>query len=322
MIGKTSSNSLVRALLNFLNIERKDIASIFLLSTLSGLLTLVIPLASQSLVGSLIFTGSTVPLIFIGVVVFILLSVSNTFEFLRILIVEYVQRRIFQRLAFSLTSLISDSFESFQVNPIKNDRDDYSRRRIHYFFELSSLQKQTAILFLEGIPYITQIFFGVLAVSFYHYYFLIFSVVSSTLVILPIWLYFSRSVLTSLKESDIKYEFADEAYDQFKNTQFFPEDLARVSNAYLNARSKHFNYLARQFALLLSFSSILIGLLMGVGGWLVYTQEINLGQFVASELILSAILTNLPKLAKFLESVYDLAVSVYKIEKLNSLRQS
>ena len=53
--------------------------------------------------------------------------------------------------------------------------------------------------------------------------------------------------------------------------------------------------------------------LLGVGGWLVIRGELTLGQLVASELVVTAIVGAFAKIGKSLESFYDLCAAVDKV---------
>ncbi len=59
--------------------------------------------------------------------------------------------------------------------------------------------------------------------------------------------------------------------------------------------------------------------LLGVGGYLVLTRQLTLGQLVAAELIVTAMGAGFSKLGKNLEKLYDLGVGVLKISKILDL---
>jgi ABC-type bacteriocin/lantibiotic exporter with double-glycine peptidase domain len=56
--------------------------------------------------------------------------------------------------------------------------------------------------------------------------------------------------------------------------------------------------------------------LLGIGGVLVIEQTLTLGQLVASELIVSGVLTGITKFAKMLETLYDMVASLSKLDSL------
>ena len=59
--------------------------------------------------------------------------------------------------------------------------------------------------------------------------------------------------------------------------------------------------------------------LLGLGGWLVISGELTLGQLVAAELIVTVVVGAFAKLGKHMESYYDMLASVDKIGVLLDL---
>jgi ABC-type bacteriocin/lantibiotic exporter with double-glycine peptidase domain len=90
----------------------------------------------------------------------------------------------------------------------------------------------------------------------------------------------------------------------------------RLITSYLFARSSHFRVLMRQMAASLALQVIASTVLLGLGGWLVIRGELTLGQLVAAELIVTVILGSFAKIAKYLESYYDVLASVDKLGHL------
>src|SRR5690606_36082573 len=64
--------------------------------------------------------------------------------------------------------------------------------------------------------------------------------------------------------------------------------------------------------------------LLGLGGWLVIERELSIGQLVAAELVVTAVVASLSKLSSKLETVYDLVAAsskVWKVLKLPTERE-
>jgi ABC-type bacteriocin/lantibiotic exporter with double-glycine peptidase domain len=59
--------------------------------------------------------------------------------------------------------------------------------------------------------------------------------------------------------------------------------------------------------------------LLAIGGWLVISGQLSLGQLVAAELIVAIVVDSFAKMAKHIESYYDLLTSVDKIGHLLDL---
>jgi ABC-type bacteriocin/lantibiotic exporter with double-glycine peptidase domain len=88
---------------------------------------------------------------------------------------------------------------------------------------------------------------------------------------------------------------------------------------YLGYRSKHFRILIRQFAGSLLLQALASAALLGIGGMLVIDRQLTLGQLVAAELVVAAVLAGISKLAKHLETFYDLLASLDKLGALTDL---
>ena len=133
---------------------------------------------------------------------------------------------------------------------------------------------------------------------------------------------------TSLKESKHKYEVAH-----------WLEELARISMTiklagrtnmplnrvnthvgdYLTARESHFKTLLKQYWLMVGFKVIVASGLLILGGILVMDQSMNIGQFVAAEIIILLVMTSVEKLILSLETIYDILTGIEKIGQVTDM---
>jgi putative ABC transport system ATP-binding protein len=81
----------------------------------------------------------------------------------------------------------------------------------------------------------------------------------------------------------------------------------------VEARHAHFRILLRQIIGLLTLQAVASAALLTIGGALVLQGELTLGQLVASELIVGAIVASVAKFGKHLESWYDVMAAVDKL---------
>jgi putative ABC transport system ATP-binding protein len=88
---------------------------------------------------------------------------------------------------------------------------------------------------------------------------------------------------------------------------------------YCVARRGHFGIVLRQVAFSFLVQAVAGTLLLGLGGYLVISGQMTLGQLVAAELIVTVILGSFTKIGKHLESFYDLLAAVDKLGKLYDL---
>uniref|UniRef100_UPI004049C15D ATP-binding cassette domain-containing protein n=1 Tax=Gelidibacter sp. TaxID=2018083 RepID=UPI004049C15D len=82
---------------------------------------------------------------------------------------------------------------------------------------------------------------------------------------------------------------------------------------YLEKRETHFNILVIQFIHMISFKVIVTISLLILGGLLVLNQQMNIGQFVAAEIIILLVIASVEKLILSLEVFYDVLTSLEKL---------
>jgi ABC-type bacteriocin/lantibiotic exporter with double-glycine peptidase domain len=86
--------------------------------------------------------------------------------------------------------------------------------------------------------------------------------------------------------------------------------------SYIQARKAHFSILLLQYKVLIAFKVIITASMLVVGCLLLLDQQINIGQFVAAEIVIIIVITAVEKLIINLDSVYSVLTSVEKINKL------
>ena len=131
-----------------------------------------------------------------------------------------------------------------------------------------------------------------------------------------------KGLETSLIESKIKYKVAHWIQEvartvvSFKlsgNTNLALKKNDELVSKYLEARENHFKILILQFSQMIGFKVIVTASLLLIGGALVLNQEMNIGQFVAAEIIILLVIASVEKLIIGLESFYDVLTSIEKI---------
>ena len=164
--------------------------------------------------------------------------------------------------------------------------------------------------------------------SFYNPFFIIFG----GIIILTFYLAFrhtlEKGIATSLRESDEKYKVAHWIQEiarsavSFKisgNTSWALKKNDFLTADYLSKREHHFKVIVLQFAKMIGFKAIVTAGLLITGGLLVLNQEMNIGQFVASEIIIILIINSVEKLISSLDSIYDTLTSIEKLGKITDI---
>ncbi len=315
---KRSDLQIAMRVLRMLHGESHDVAVVFLYALAVGLCSLAIPVGVQSVVNSVAFGVVLQPLVVVTCLVGGVLLFSGVLRILQLVVVEILQRRLVVRISLALAERIPHvEFEQF--------RSKYGPEYVLRFLESFSAQKNVSALLLDGIALFFQIAVGLVLVSFYHPFFLVFSIVLTLLLVLLVAPLGIGAVRTSIKASDAKYEVATWLQDLarvpilFKSNRgdsFALERADQLVSSYLGWRAKHFRILLRQIVGSVTLQVLANTLLLGLGGWLVIRQQLTLGQLVAAELIIGVILSGVAKLGRYLDKFYDLCASVAKLDAL------
>jgi putative ABC transport system ATP-binding protein len=298
--------------------EAHDVAVILLYALAVGLCSLAIPVGVQSVVNSVSFGVVLQPLVVITCIVGGVLLFSGILRILQLVVVEVLQRRLVARLSLSLADRIPHvEFQQFQSK--------FGPEYVLRFLEVFSAQKNIAALLLDGIALFFQVFVGLVVVSFYHPFFLVFAIVVSLFLVLLVAPLGHGAIKSSIRASDAKYDVATWLQDLarvpilFKSNRgdaFALEHADELVASYLAWRSKHFRVLLRQVIGSVTIQVLASTLLLGLGGWLVIKQQLTLGQLVAAELIIGIILGGVAKLGRYLDKFYELCASVAKLDAL------
>ncbi|MEY4692343.1 MAG: hypothetical protein RIT19_2668 [Verrucomicrobiota bacterium] len=305
--------------------EAREIRIIIILSVITGVLYLATPLTVDAVVNNFAFGGEqpvyVQALIVLAVFLLFLLGMLGVLRAAQDYAMEIIQRRLFVRLtadlAYRLPRVPVSVLEAHQGPELVNR-----------FFDVVTVQKSVSGLLLDGINVIFSTLIGLVVLGFYHPLLLLFALILLVLLLLVVLLPGRRAVQTSIEESYAKHAVVG----WLEQIAMFPL-LFRVSGAaemacsradqlshrYLEARKSHFRILLGQIVSLLALQAIASASLLTIGGWLVLKAELTLGQLVASELIVAAIVAAISKLGKHLESWYDAMASVDKLGYLVDL---
>ena len=309
-------------LFRLLRLDVKEITALYLLSILSGLIQLSLPLGIQAIINfAIVATGRRqLPASMWVLIILVVLGVLFTgmLKINQMKIVEKIQQKIFTRFSFEF------SYRIPKLN-VRSIDQYHLPELVNRFFDIPTLQKSMAKLLLEIPTAVIQLCFGLILLSFYNSVFIVFGII--LLVILYLILYISspKGFEASLEESNYKYEIAgwiQEIARGIKTFKFFNKYNLHVEKTnnflegYLNSRNRHFQILKLQYWSLVIFKILITASMLIVGGILLIRQEINLGQFIAAEIIILTINNAVEKLIVSLETVYDLLTSVEKINKI------
>lgn len=311
----------VERLRGLLQAERRSLWVAVVYSLVIGLLTLVLPVAVQSLVNTIAFGAVLQPLVILTLFVLIASGFSALMNVFRAAVVDIIQRSIFARVATDVTWRLlrvrAEAFDRYHGPEIVNR-----------FFDTVTVQKAASMLLIDGLTIVMQTGIGMILLALYHPLLLVFDVLLVISMLVIVLVLGRGAVATSIKESKAKY--ALEAWLEqlathvitFKSaggTAYAEQRSQRLLDEYLTYREKHFKILIRQIAGSFALQAVAGAALLGVGGFLVINRQLTLGQLVASELIVTLMMSAFTKFGKQLEVYYDLCAAIDKLGDLIDL---
>jgi len=300
---------------NLLQLDRRDVLQVFYYAVFAGIVSLSLPLGIQAIIN--LIQGAQISTSWIVLVILVTIGVGfvGALELMQMRIIENIQQKIFTRSSFEFAY----RFPKIKMSELRNY---YPPELANRFFDTLTVQKGLSKVLIDFPAAILQIIFGLLLLSFYHPFFIIYGLLLLLLVYVVFKFTARRGLLTSLDESKNKYKVAHWIQEvartivSFKLSGKTSHALNKTDNLvsdYLEARESHFKILVLQFIQMIGFKILItVGLLL-IGGILVLNQEMNIGQFVAAEIIILLVIGSVEKMITGLESFYDVLTSLEKL---------
>ncbi|MBE14709.1 MAG: ABC transporter ATP-binding protein/permease [Cytophagaceae bacterium] len=298
-----------------LQIDSRDIKQIFYYALFAGLVSLSLPLGIQAIIN--LIQGAQISSSWIVLVILVTLGVAfqGGLQLMQFRILENVQQKIFTRSSFEFAY----RFPKIKMSELYNY---YPPELANRFFDTLTVQKGLSKILIDFPAAALQIIFGIILLSFYHPFFIIYGILLVLLIFVVFRFTAKKGLQTSLKESKSKYKVAHWIQEvartliSFKlsgRTQWAMSRNDQFTTEYLEARESHFKILVIQFIQMIGFKVLVTAGLLIIGGLLVLNQQMNIGQFVAAEIIILLIIGSVEKLIKGLETFYDVLTSLEKI---------
>ena len=262
----TSVNPITR-LFQVLKLEKKEVSAIYLYSIFNGLMQLSVPLGVQAI----------------------------------------IQQKIFVRYAFEFA-------EKIPSLDLKNIDRIYLPELVNRFFETQNIQKGLTKLLLDVPISSIQIFLGLLLLTLYNPIFIILGFILFVFTVAMLYLTASNGLKTSLKESYYKYEVVAWLQEIGRVVKSFKYGLSNslslkktddILENFLDSRIQHFKILLLQYKVLVVFKVLITAIMLGFGTYLLVIQELNIGEFIAAEIVVLTLISAVEKLISSLDSVYD-----------------
>lgn len=310
-----------RNLLKHITKEKSDVGNIYIYALLKGLVQLSIPLGIQAIVSYAM--GATMVTSLYLLIAFVVIGtwLMGYFRLKVMEIVEKIEQKIFVEYSIAFAEKLP------KVN-LQNIKKYFLPELVNRFFDTQNLQKAVSKILLDIPTALIQIVLGLILLAFYHPWFLVFGALVIIIVIIIFRQTMDSGIQSSLEESESKYEVASWLEDIAGAVKTFKissrTDLhiggtdQRVSG-YLENRTSHFKVLMLQYKAIIGFKVIVTFFMLSIGTYLLVTQQLNIGAFIATEIVLLTIMAAVEKLIVNLESYYDVVTSLTKLGKVLDL---
>jgi len=308
------SNPLKR-IAQLVNLHKKEVISIYLFSMLSGLINLSLPLGVQTIIG-LVMGATMVSSIYVLISLVVLgVFLVGLLQLNQMKIIETIQQRVFANYAYAF----ADTIPRLDLKAMDHY---FIPEKVNRFFDTINIQKGFAKLLLDIPMASVQILFGILLLSLYHPLFIVLGIFLIILLGLIFNLTSKKGISTSIEESNYKYQLVGfftemgRTLKSFKFTQGSDLNLEKTNahtRGYLEARTQHFHVLLFQYKTLIFFKVSLTILTLTLGTYLLIDQQLNIGEFIAAEIVILMVIGAVEKLITSLDSAYDVITGLEKI---------
>lgn len=302
-------------LIGLLRLDKRDVFQVFYYAIFAGVVNLSLPLGIQAIIN--LIQGAQISTSWVVLVILVTLGVAfgGILQLMQIRIIENMQQKIFTRASFEFAY----RFPKIKMSQLVNY---YPPELANRFFDTLTVQKGLSKILIDFPAALLQIIFGLLLLSFYHPFFIIYGILLLLLIYVVFKFTAQKGLDTSLDESQSKYKVAHWLQEvarsivsfklSGKTTHALDKNDGLVTE-YLEAREGHFRILVLQFIQMIGFKILVTAGLLLIGGLLVLNQEMNIGQFVAAEIIILLVISSVEKLILGLETFYDLLTSLEKL---------
>lgn len=301
---------------------KKPIRLIYYYAIISGVVNLSLPLGIQAIINYLQTGELTTSWIVLVIFVLIGIAANGKIQINQLRIVEDIQQDIFAKSAFEF---------AYRIPKIKQINLDkvHAPELINRFFDVMTIQKGLPKILIDFSLAAFQIIFGLILLTFYSSYFIILGMSLFLILFLIFKITGPKGLETSIIESKYKYKLAHWLEEIASNTKTFKvlnngnlhlKKADDINLKYLRNREAHFKIIIKQFMLFIGFKVWVAAALLVLGGYLVFNQQMNIGQFVASEIIIILIINSVEKITRIVETIYDVLTALDKIGHVTDLK--
>jgi ABC-type bacteriocin/lantibiotic exporter with double-glycine peptidase domain len=300
---------------------KNEVRQIYAYALLIGIVNLSLPLGLQAIINFLQAGEFTVTWVILVSFVLVGIAITGILQVLQLRVVENIQQDLFTRSAFEF------AFRLPKIALLQLDKV-HAPELVNRFFDTLIIQKGLPKILIEFSLAVFQIIFGLILMAIYSPYFILLGLA----LFIILWIIFKitgpKGLATSLKESKYKYLLAhwleevarlNRSFKIISKDKFHLHKTDDIAKGYLISRENHFQVLIGQFRLFVVFKVIVAAGLLLLGGYLVLQEQMNIGQFVAAEIIFILIINSVEKVLTTTDTIYDVLTSLDKIGNVTDL---
>jgi len=310
--------SAAKKLFEILRFDKKDISTIYFFAILAGLISLSLPLGIQYIISFVQANQISASIIVLIAVVLIGVFLTGLLQVRQMQVIEKIEQKLFVRYSLEF----ADRLPKLDIEKLDNY---HLPELVNRYFDSVSLIKSIEKILLDIPAAIIQIVFGLVLLSLYHPVFIAFGALLLVVLIIIIRYTSPLGFETSLRASDYKYNIAAwleemaagiKTFKYAKTTSLHIKKTDEAVTGYLESRTSHFKILLTQYWSFITFKIVITAAMLIVGSILLVNQQINIGQFIASDIVILAIISSVEKMVASLDKVYDSLTSVEKLSKI------
>ena len=294
---------------------RSELRQIYVFAVFNGIVNLSLPLGIQAIINFIQVGEATASWYLLVFIVLAGYAITGIIQVLQLRILENVQQNLFARSAFEF------AYRLPKIQFVKLDRV-HAPELANRFFDTLTIQKGLPKIVIDLALAVFQIIFGLIVLTIYSPYFILLGVVLVGVLYLIFQVTGPEGLQTSLVESKYKYRLVHWLEEIARNTRTFKLNSTsnyhltqtdEIVTGYVSNREKHFRVVYTQYQLFVAFRVIIAAGLLFLGGFLVFQNQMNLGQFVAAEIIIILIIASIEKVMAVIDTIYDVLTGLDKI---------
>ncbi len=318
MAATSTLSSALKKLHKLIMTDKRDVTSVYFFAIVGGLISLTLPLGIQTIINFVMAaTLSTSIVVLIGIVLFGVF-LNGFVQVRQLQVIERIRQKLFTRYSLEFSSKIP------QINLQEID-NYYLPEVVNSFFDIPALAKSIEKLLVEIPTSVIQILLGLILLSFYHPVFIAFGAFVLIAIVIIISITSPKGFETNMVSSEYKYKTAgwlqevargSKTFRYSKGSALHMQKSDELISEFLESRTAHFKILTTQYWSLIIFKILIVAIMLIAGTWLLLNQQINVGQFIAADIVIILIINSVEKLIATMDNVYDSLTSIEKLSKI------